>query len=583
MEIIENKLMEERNNIPMTQERSGGGFEIAQEGFGQMYERNLPLFKLGQIIEGKIARVDEQDIFVDIGSKTEGKIARVDFKDVLPQVGHTVQVMVMKLEDEDGNITISKTEVDKHLARKEIKKALLEGHPIQGKILKGVKGGFLVDVGTLEAFLPGSQLDIKKVTNNQDYIGRVFDFKVEKYDHFTDNLVITRKAYLKEEQTRKKEKFFSQAKEGDIIRGEVKNVMTYGGFIGLSDVLDGFVHIKDLSWDMIQSSHVILTVGSVLDFKILKLNKEEGRVNLGLKQVQEDPWKLFVKNHKVGEVLEGEVKRYSDYGAFVRVDVGIEGMVHLNELSWTQKVRHPREVLRIGDIINSAIIAIDPENRKLSLSLKQVITNPWEEMKDYKPGRRLKGKVKNVLPFGVFVSLENGLTGLLHISQIDWLEKNPDLKKSFWKGKEIDVVILDVKEKEKMLSLGLKQLFKNPWDDFYVNHPSGSMIQGKVKTVLDNGLIVELQKGLEGFLHQAELSNKKRQVGDLVKALIKRVDVRTSKIWLSERSYEALEEKKVLMEYSQKEKEDQICLGDLLSLKDLTKNISKKGPKKDGR
>ena len=552
-------------------------------GFEQMYERTLNLPEVGEIVEGEVARVDEKDIFIDIRCKTEGRMLMEDFMEDFEggvvEVGDLVKVMVMKIEDEEGNILVSKNEADRVLGLKYLEEEMRKERVVDGKVKKKIKGGYLVNIHGLRGFLPDSQVSIRGMGEEEvDHIGKEYYFKVERYEREEENLVVSRRAYLEEERRQRRKKFFEGVREGDIVKGRVKNVLSYGGFIDIGGFLDGFVHIRDLSWEVVGRSGEVLKVGMELELKVLNIDRKEERLGLGLKQMEEDPWLRFCRGKGEEDVVKGEVVRLIDYGAFVKVGFGVEGLLHIDELSWTRKVRHPRDFLQVGDRIKVAIKFMDIEGRKLLLSLKQVLNNPWETAKaEYPKGKRVRGKVKGVVSFGVFVGLENDLTGLLHISEIDWIKKNDEvLKKSiFKKGEEIEVVVLEVNEKQRTISLSLKQLLENPWEVFAANHGVGSIIRGKVKRIVGGGLVLDVGEGLEGFLPEGELMKKREGksygVGDEMNVLVKGVNGSKSQLRLSEKDYEEKELRKILADYVIKEKKDKVTLGDLLKFKDFEK------------
>ena len=574
-----------KNEKSEDKEGYGVGGEDSVEGglgFEQMYERTLNLPEVGEIVEGEVARVDEKDIFIDIRCKTEGRMMREDFEGEV-EIGDWVKVMVMKIEDEEGNILVSQREADRVLGLKYLEEEMGKERVVDGKVKKKIRGGYLVNIHGLSGFLPDSQVSLRGMgEEGLDHVGKEYHFKVERYEREEENLVLSRRAYLEEERKLRRKEFFEGVGEGDIVKGRVKNVLSYGGFIDIGGFLDGFVHIRDLSWEVVGRSGDVLKVGLELELRVLNINRKEEKLGLGLKQMGEDPWLSFCREKRVGEVVYGEVVRLIDYGAFVKVGFGVEGLLHIDELSWTRKVRHPRDFLQVGDRIKMAIKFMEGEGRKLLLSLKQVLNNPWETAKEeYPKGKRVKGKVKGVVSFGVFVGLKNDLTGLLHISEIDWIKKDGEVlnQSIFRRGSEIEVVILEVNEKQRTISLSLKQLLENPWEVFAANHGVGSHIRGKVNRIVGGGLVLDVGEGLEGFLPEGELMRRREGkegkegrsygVGDELDVLVKGVNGAKSQLRLSEKDYEEKESRKILAEYVIKEKKDKVSLGDLLKFKDI--------------
>ncbi|HEO65568.1 MAG TPA: 30S ribosomal protein S1, partial [Spirochaetes bacterium] len=519
---------------------------------------------------------------VDVGYKSEGKINPSEFDEDV-QIGDKVQVMVVKMEDAEGNLVLSKKQADMNLGKKLIEESFSDGKPIEGKVNREIKGGYIVNLGGVDAFLPGSQVDLRRGGSPKDYIGNKYQFKIAKYEPSKDNIVLSRKAFLEEELKVKRKDFFDRIKEGDVVRGKVKSVLDYGVFVDLEGTVDGFVHLKDVSWSHIKNCQELVSEGMEVEAKVLKVDMEQQKINLGLKHLTEDPWDAFCKEHHVEDVINGEVMRLTDFGAFVRFTDGVEGLVHIKELSWTKRINHPKEVLKVGDHVRAMVLEIDEDNRKLSLSIKQVLDNPWDNIDETLPaGKKVEGKVKNVTDFGVFIELENELVGLLHKNDVDWSKKAANLKKDFKKGKTVDVIVLETNKEKGIISLGLKQLLENPLEIFRANHSKGSLIDGKVIKVLEIGAVIDLGEGMEGFLHSSEINKKREQsvqeiykVGDKVSAVVKNIDLQKNKIGLSTRDYEKQLERKTIDQYlvtgKSKVENETVTLGDLFKFDDLNK------------
>lgn len=580
--VITNKPAEnKKQQITKIEESDNGAVTMTGESFEEMFEQSLADAELnqGEIVSGKIASIHPDTVFVDVGFKSEGKIDREEFDENI-HVGDDVQVMVVRMEDSYGNLVLSKRQADAVIGKQIIEKNFESGEPVEGRILKEIKGGFIVDITGVEAFLPASQLDLKRVQNTKEHIGKKYTFKIMKYEKGRNaNIVLSRRNYLEEIQEEKRKSFFEQVNEGDVLHGTVKNILEYGAFVDLSGAIDGFLHLKDLSWGHLKNCNEVLKEGDEIEVKVLKLDEEQKKVNLGMKQLTEDPWDKFAASHKAHDVVKGEVLRLTDFGAFVKLEDGVEGLIHVTEMSWTKRVNHPKEVLKKGDVIDAMILDIENENRKLSLSLKQVLENPWENINERFPkGKKVKGTVKNVTNFGVFIDLGDDLIGLLHQNDVDWKEKNADLKNAeqFKKGAEIEVVVIKTNPGEKTISLGLKQLLDNPWEVFQANHPKGSSIKAKITKLTESGAIIALDNDLEGFLHASEMIKRKEQPveeiykeGDEITAAIKNIDVKREKIALSVREYERLQERNDIEQYitTKKDEENQgVTLGDLINL-----------------
>ncbi len=583
--VIANKKIKDSNqentgNNTMEDHKTFNSKAMKSENFEEMFEQSMADFNQGEIIHGRVVIIQGDDVFVDVGYKSDGKISLTEFDDPV-QIGDEISVMMINTEDEQGNIVLSKRKADSIYGQKLIEDAYKNNKPIQAKVIKEIKGGFTVSLYGIEGFVPGSQIDIKK-DSQANYIGNKFQFKIMKYATGKGNIILSRKVFLEEELYQKQDEYFKQIKEGTKVNGVIKTVLDYGAFIELDDFIHGFVHITDLTWNHIKSCKEVLSLGDSIEALVLKVDHENKKINLGIKQLQTDPWKQFYTNHQPNDMLEGEVIRLTDFGAFIKVDEGIEGLIHVKELSWTKRISHPKEILKVGNKIQAVILNMDDENRKLSLSLRQVLPNPWDDIEDrYPKGRKVKGKIKNITNFGVFIELENELVGMLHANDIDWTKKSNNLKKEnqFEIGNEIDVVILETNNKDKTISLGLKQLLDNPWEIYRANHPKGSIVSGKITKVTESGVIIQLEKELEGFLHASEM-NKKREdkvedtykVDDDIKCLIKSYDIKKSKITLSIRDYEKRLEQETINKYIVTKDEsdnDSVTLGDIIKINNI--------------
>lgn len=588
------------NSIPET------GDSKENNAFAQLFEESIRDISAGQVVTGKVIRVLKDSVFIDLGYKSEARVDRREFNEI--QEGDEVQVFIVSLQDELGELQVSKRKAEQIAAHQKVKESLEENTSVFGNIVREVKGGYIVDIQGLQGFLPHSQLDRNIPTEG------VLQFKVLQYEPQKSNLVVSHRLFREEDRKKKKQELLSRIKEGDRVKGTVKNVLDYGVFVDIEGSMDAFLHIKDLSWDRIQVCHDLVSNGMEIEACVLKIDLEEERMNIGLKQLKEDPWIQFCQNRTEGETLKGEVQRLMNFGAFVRVEEGVYGLIPMEELSWTRKVRHPKEILSQGDSVEIKILSIDRENHKLSLSLRQVLENPWEGVEEkYPKGKRVDGKIKNITDFGLFIELEDGLVGLLHVRDLDWTRKIEDLKneKLFEKGKQIESVILQSSEENRSISLGLKQLLKNPWEIFKANHPRDSLIEVSVKSITENSLILsfqdekkdekkdensiekgeksieldqeklqeELKDSVQGILpkseipvsHELSLKDHYKE-GQKLLVAIKSIEPEKNRVLVSLKQYEKGLQKKVLKEYTQKDdQEKKGFLGEFLSSSHLTK------------
>jgi small subunit ribosomal protein S1 len=500
-------------------------------------------FKVGDVVTGKVVEVQSDFVLVDINYKSEGLIDISEFRIVdgvrAVKAGDTVEVLIDRIENENGMIGLSKNKADMVRAWNDISKAAENEEVIEGTVVAKVKGGLSVDIG-VTAFLPGSQIDLRPVRNMDGYIGKVYKFKVIKFNKKRGNIVLSRRALLEEERESMRAQTLDQIKEGATVRGIVKNITDYGAFIDLGG-MDGLLHITDMSWGRIKHPSEVITVGAEIDVKVLKYDNEKDRVSLGLKQLQADPWDSVKASFPVGTKLKGKVVSLVDYGAFVEISDGVEGLIHVSEMSWTKRVKHPSQLVNIGDEVEVQVLEIDGENRRISLGMKQLQANPWVELKEsYAPGTIIEGEVKSITDFGIFVGVEDGIDGLVHISDFSWTRRVNHPSEMFAKGAKIRAVVLGVDIENERFSLGIKQLESDPWANIEGKYSIGSQHDVKVTKVADFGVFVELEPEIEGLVHVSELSvervNKTEDVakaGDVMKAEVISIDKDARKIGLS--------------------------------------------------
>ena len=514
--------------------------DVSNSDFAELFESRLKELQEGDIIKGKIVQITQDSVMIDIGYKSEGQVPLKEFldKDGVPtvKVGDDVTVLIERREDEFGNITLSKAKADQFKIWDKVIESCEKGTAIEGTVSQRIKGGFYVDIEGITAFLPGSQVDLKPVRNPDKLIGQKFAFRVLKYNRRKNNVIVSRRVILEEEREVMRTQTLGTIEEGAIVEGIVKNVTDYGAFIDLGG-LDGLVHLTDLSWGKVTHPSQVLKIGDTVKVMILKFNKEENKISLGLKQTMEDPWLKVMEKYPVGTRTTGTVVNITDYGAFVELEPGLEGLVHISEMSWT-KLKHPSQKVKAGDQAEVLVLDVDAANKRISLGMKQIEANPWEEAeRRYPKGTRIKGQVKNITDFGVFIGIEEGIDGLVHVSDLSWKKvKHPS--EIFKKGQEVEALVLNIDGANKRFSLSTKLLERNPWEGVEDRYKPGMIIEGRVTSVAEFGAFVELEDGLEGLVHVSELSRGKKRgadisEGDIVEVEVLNVDPEDNKIGLS--------------------------------------------------
>ena len=499
-------------------------------------------FKPGSIIEGTVSAVKGDDVFVDIGYKSEGVVSLDEFADkeaVKP--GLTFQVMLRDLEnDKTGMVVLSKKAADDQIRWEKVLAQYTEGCVVNGTIRSQVRGGLLVDIDGVEAFLPGSQVDVMSVRDLAPYIGQTFDFKVIKISNERKNIIISRRELIEGTMAEKKAALLASLQKGEIRKGRVKNITDFGAFIDL-DGIDGLLHITDMSWGRIKHPSEMLKVGQELDVMVLDVDQEKERISLGLKQTTENPWSTISEQFPVGSRVQGKVVNLAAYGAFVEIAPGIEGLVHISEFSWTKRVARASDMLNVGDEIMVQVLSVDSENQKIALGIRQTQENPWDSVMDrYPVGSRVKGKVRNWTQYGAFVELEDGIDGMIHVTDLSWTRRPAHPSECLQKGQEVEAIVLDVNPKEQRISLGLKQAQTDPWADIASKYAVGAIIKGKVSKVASFGAFVELEEGVDGLVHISQISDQRiekvkdaLQIGQEVEARVVKVDRGERRIGLS--------------------------------------------------
>ena len=478
------------------------------------YERLLALYEgsfrniaEGEVITGTVLKVSSSEVVVDVGYKSEGMIAIQEFLDengeCIVQPGDAVDVLLERTEDRDGHIVLSREKAEKMKIWDEVEKAYDDQKVVIGRVIERIKGGLAVDIG-VRAFLPGSQVDVRPVRNLDALRGQELRMRVIKVNKKRGNIVLSRKALLEEENAEKKKHTLATLEEGKVFRGVVKNITDYGAFIDLGG-LDGLLHVTDMSWGRAAHPSELFKVNDEVDVVVLKFDRATERVSLGYKQLHADPWTAVEERYQVGMRLSGKVVSLTDYGAFIELEPGVEGLIHVSEMSWSKRVKHPSKLLTVGDTVESMVLGVDPQARRISLGLKQIEANPWHQLADKYPiGARLKGRVRNLTEFGAFVEVEEGIDGLIHISDMSWSKRLKHPSEVVKKGDEVEAMVLNVDPDNQRLSLGLKQLATDIWDEFFENNKVGSVVEGKVVRITNFGAFVELAEGIEGLIHVSE-------------------------------------------------------------------------------
>jgi len=533
--------------------------QLDRAALAALYEETFKNLEEGTITEGRVVAVTKDKVVVDIGYKSEGMIPNDQFSTEELQnikVGDQLQVYIEECEDADGNLVLSKEKADKMKIWEELEKLFNDGKSIDGKIVARIKGGMMVDIG-VKAFLPGSQIDLHPVRDLDGLVGRTFPLKIIKINHRRGNVVVSRRVLLEETRDSKRKTTLSTLKEGQLIQGVVKNITDYGAFIDLGGI-DGLLHITDMSWGRVGHPSEMFNIGDKVEVSVLKYDRETGRISLGLKQKSADPWTGVASKYAIGTRVRGRVVSLTDYGAFIELEPGVEGLVHVSVMSWTHEVRHPSRVVSIGDQVEAAVLNVDPASRKISLGMKQTAPNPWDMVEGkYAIGTRIEGKVKSLTDFGAFVGLEEGIDGLIHISDMSWTKHIKHPSELFKKGQKVEAVVLRIDKEKERLSLGYKQLKNDPWDDEIPNrYAVGDVAVGKVSKVADFGIFVELDGGVEGLIHISEAGldpqaklEEKFKLQDEVTAKIIKVDRDERKIALSLRDHQMDSDRRKVDEY----------------------------------
>ena len=513
------------------------------ESFQELYEESLHEIAEGEVVHGRVIHVGPEFVTVDIGFKSEGQLSLNEFRQkdgtLSVNVGDEIDVFVERKESEIGMVTLSKEKADKFKFWEEISRAWNEDQVIEGKIISRIKGGLTVDIGVM-AFLPGSQVDIRPIRNLEKFIGSTFKFKIIKLNRRRGNVVLSRRILMEKERESIRQKTLEVLEEGQIVEGVVKNITDYGAFVDLGGI-DGLLHITDMSWGRINHPSDIISAGQKVKVKVLQFERQNQRVSLGLKQTTPDPWENIAAKFPVGSRVKGKVTSITDYGSFVQLLEGVEGLVHVSEMAWTKRVRHPSKILSAGDEVEVMVLDVDSSQKRVSLGLKQTSPNPWDTIAErYPVGTKIQGRIKNITDFGIFIGIDEGIDGLVHISDISWVQRLKHPSEMYKKGQEVQAIVLSIDRENQRFSLGIKQIQKNPWDDIHHRYRVGQVTKGKITNVTKFGAFVELEPGIEGLVHISEISHQRVEkaedalkAGSEIQAVVINVDPRRHKIGLS--------------------------------------------------
>ena len=478
-----------------------------------LYEGSLKNIAEGEVIKGTVLKVSDSEVIVDVGYKSEGLIPLSEFYDEngdpMVQPGDTVDVLLERTEDRDGHIVLSREKAEKMKIWDEVEKAYAERKVVIGRVIERIKGGLAVDIG-VRAFLPGSQIDVRPVRNLDQMRGQELRMRVIKVNKKRGNIVLSRKVLIEEENAEKKKETLATLAEGKVMQGVVKNITDYGAFIDLGGI-DGLLHVTDMSWGRAQRPSELFSVNDDVEIIVLKFDPATERVSLGYKQLHADPWTSAAERYPVGQRMQGKVVSLTDYGAFVELEPGVEGLIHVSEMSWSKRVKHPSKLLNEGDVVESMILGVDPHARRIALGLKQIESNPWQQLGEkYPVGSKITGTVRNLTEFGAFVEVEEGIDGLIHISDMSWSKRLKHPSDVIKKGDEVEAMVLNIDPENQRLSLGLKQLATDVWDDFFSTTKVGDVVEGKVVRITSFGAFVELAEGIEGLIHVSEFEDQGR-------------------------------------------------------------------------
>ena len=537
--------------------------EKTEEEMRALYETSMKSLQNGNILKGKIININGDTVIVDVGLKSEGKLSTSEFTsktgELKAQVGDEVEVMIVGREREFGLLLLSKQKVDFIRTWQKINQSFEDGTYVDGDIVSEVKGGFSVDIG-VNAFLPISQVDMKPVKNASSFVGRHLRFKIIKVNQRKGNVIVSRRIFLEEEKEKKKSEFWKNTKKDQVLYGFVRNITDYGAFIDLGGV-DGFLYLNEITWGRITHPKEYLRVGDEVKVKVLEIDPENQKVSVGIKQLKPDPWLKVNEKYPIGEKVKGKVVGIIDYGVFVELEQGVEGLLHISEMSWDRKIKNPGKIVKKGEWLELVILGIDNEKKRISLGLKQLMPDPWDELaREYPVGSVIKGKVKNITDFGMFVGIGNGIDGLVHMSEVSWSRRKKSVTDTYKKGSMVDALVINIDKGQKKFSLSIKQLNEDPWSDITEHYHVGDIVEGYITSLTDFGIFIEIENGIEGLIHISEVDEAKGKhpselfnIDDKVRAMVLNIDARNKRIGLSMKAIRKVEEDKTIETYTRDE------------------------------
>lgn len=537
--------------------------EKTEEEMRALYETSMKSLQNGNILKGKIININGDTVIVDVGLKSEGKLSTSEFTsktgELKAQVGDEVEVMIVGREREFGLLLLSKQKVDFIRTWQKINQSFEDGTYVDGDIVSEVKGGFSVDIG-VNAFLPISQVDIKPVKNASSFVGRHLRFKIIKVNQRKGNVIVSRRIFLEEEKEKKKSEFWKNTKKDQVLYGFVRNITDYGAFIDLGGV-DGFLYLNEITWGRITHPKEYLRVGDEVKVKVLEIDPENQKVSVSIKQLKPDPWLKVNEKYPIGEKVKGKVVGIIDYGVFVELEQGVEGLLHISEMSWDRKIKNPGKIVKKGEWLELVILGIDNEKKRISLGLKQLMPDPWDELaREYPVGSVIKGKVKNITDFGMFVGIGNGIDGLVHMSEVSWSRRKKSVTDTYKKGSMVDALVINIDKGQKKFSLSIKQLNEDPWSDITEHYHVGDIVEGYITSLTDFGIFIEIENGIEGLIHISEVDEAKGKhpselfnIDDKVRAMVLNIDARNKRIGLSMKAIRKVEEDKTIETYTRDE------------------------------
>ena len=529
---------------------NGDNSEAGVEDFGAILERHERQHHAeiseGEVVKGTVEKVTDQAVIIDIGFKSEGIVPLEEFRDgdrITVKPGDQVDVLVKQLENNEGYVELSRADAIRMQTWDQIELAYRQGTNMTGRVVDRIKGGLRVDIGGIPAFLPGSQVDIRPVRNLDSFRNKEIDVRVLKVNKKRGNIVLSRKSVLEDELVSRKSDTLKNLEDGIIIEGQVKNITEYGAFVDLGGI-DGLLHITDMSWGRIQNPNELFKVGENVQVKVLKFDRDRERVSLGYKQLLPDPWGTIAERYPIGTRVRGKVVSLTDYGAFIELEAGIEGLVHVSEMSWSKRIKHPSKILSVGQEVEAVVLEVDAHSRRISLGIKQIEANPWDTLPQrYVVGMRVKGRVRNLTDFGAFVEIEDGIDGLVHVSDISWTKRIKHPSEALKKNQEVEAIITAIDVENRRLSLSIKDLEPNAWDVFFDTHKPGDLVTGKVTRFANFGAFIEIEDGIEGLCHVSELSDQHVdkpedavKIGQKLSFKILKMDREAKKIGLSARA-----------------------------------------------